>query len=145
MTHDIRLERRSAQRFAVHDPVCIQPTDNSDPRSGLIQDISSSGMLFYSDAPLSVGDAVELSYAMPEEVTLGERMRIHGWAKILRVTPPTVGTRSSVAVHIERCEFLPERQPGNDRIETSHVTDSVERDELSLSANVFQARPASFS
>lgn len=145
MNDGCRIERRSAQRFAMHDPVCIKSPNRTAPDWGLIQDVSTHGMLFYTDALFNKDEALELTFAMPEEVTLGERMRVRAFGKVLRVVSPTIGSKSGIVVHMERYEFLPETDSAVSHPEISSGMDSAHAEELSLSANVFQAHSDNLS
>jgi PilZ domain len=138
MNDSLHLERRSTQRFAIHAPVCIQSRAGNSQR-GLMQDISTSGMLFYADLPLNVGEIVELNFVMPEVVTLGEQMRVRAMARILRVLPPIVGTQSGIAVHMESYEFLPEAAFSASALPATRETESAAHEELSVTANTFPA------
>ena len=107
-TYPVRIERRRTQRFAVQLPVTIRLQGSDHEGYGFIQDLSAGGVLFYTDYPLSEGDAAELTLHMPAEITLGETMRVRCRAKVVRIVPPAGGTACGIAVRLEGYEYLPE-------------------------------------
>ena len=111
MTIDqVQLERRAAQRFDFHLPVSVRLVGSDHEGCGFTQDLSARGALFYTDFPLSEGDAVELTLVMPSEITLAENMRVRCRGRVTRVLQPVVGSKFGVAVHLEGYEFLPETE-----------------------------------
>ena len=79
---------------------------------GLTQDLSSRGVFFLTDAPLTEGLEIELTLQMPSEITLGESMRVRCRGHVLRVVklPQDVSGAQSkigVAVRLEGYEYLP--------------------------------------
>ena len=66
-----RLERRGAQRFEVHSPLAVHFEGRTVP--GFIQDLSGRGIFFYAETSLPNGAAVELTFTMPSEITLGRK------------------------------------------------------------------------
>jgi hypothetical protein len=107
-TDPVRIERRPTQRFAFQLPVTVRRKDGDHEGYGFTQDLSARGALFYTDYPLSEGDAVDLTLLMPAEITLGESMRVCCRAKVVRVEPPAGGTARGIAVRLEGYEYLPE-------------------------------------
>jgi len=112
-TGPVRVEHRATQRFDCHLPIRIGLAGKTHEGLGLIQDLSTGGVLFYTDFLLSVGSAVELTFVMPSEITLADNMRVRCQGRVLRVIPPSVGTKSGVAVHIETFDYLPETEAQN--------------------------------
>jgi PilZ domain len=104
-TEPVRLERRVGQRFEVHVPILIDKAGQKVP--GFSQDISSRGVFLYTEAPLAEGDAVELTFTMPSEITLGESMRVRCQARVLRAGVSGAGQRNGVAVQLDSYEYLP--------------------------------------
>jgi hypothetical protein len=100
-----RLERRAAQRFEVHVPVAVHFEGRTVP--GFTQDLSGRGMFFYVEAELPEGAAIELTFIMPSEITLGESMPVRCGGRVLRSTPTQGGRRRGVAVQLESYEYLP--------------------------------------
>jgi hypothetical protein len=89
------------------------------------QDLSSRGVFFFTDAPLTEGSAIELTLRMPSEITLGESMPVRCRGKILRIvrpagTPESVlasalaETKIGVAVRLECYEYLPDSRDPSD-------------------------------
>ena len=100
-----RLERRSAQRFEVLLPLAVQFDGRTIP--AFTQNLSGRGIFFYAEAAIPVGTVVELTFAMPSEVTLGESMPVRCRGRVLRAAPPLAGQRNGMAVHLESYEYLP--------------------------------------
>ncbi|MBZ5598383.1 MAG: PilZ domain-containing protein [Acidobacteriia bacterium] len=113
-TDSVHLERRAAQRFDFHLPVCVRLAGSDQEGHGFTQDLSARGALFYTDFALNEGDAIELTLVMPSEITLAENMRVRCRGKVVRVAKPAVGSRTGVAVHLEGYEFLPDADTTNE-------------------------------
>jgi hypothetical protein len=109
-TDPLRIERRPRQRFSFSLPVSVRLAGGDREGHGFTQDLSARGALFYTEFPLSEGDAVELTLQMPAEITLAEAMRVRCCGHVKRIMPPAGGTARGVAVHLERYEFLPEAE-----------------------------------
>ena len=100
-----RLERRAGQRFELHLPLAVRFEGRTV--SGFTQDLSARGIFFYSEASLPEGAAVEVTFTMPSEVTLGESMPVRCLGRVLRVAPPHGGQRNGIAVRLDSYEYLP--------------------------------------
>jgi PilZ domain-containing protein len=105
MTEPLRVERRVGQRFEVHLPILVKAGDRTI--SGFTQDVSSRGVFLYTEASLTEGDNVELTFTMPSEITLGESMRVRCQGRVLRSGTPGAGQRNGVAVQLDSYEYLP--------------------------------------
>jgi hypothetical protein len=112
----IQVERRVGQRFPYLLPVSIRESAGTLEGVGITQDLSSRGVFFLTDLPLSGGIEVELTLRMPSEITLGESMRVRCKGRILRVVRPAAASGFSgaeskigVAVRFECYEYLTER------------------------------------
>lgn len=139
-TSQVQIERRSTQRFDFHLPVSVRLTQKPEQEgSGFTQDLSARGALFYTDFPVTLGDAVELTLVMPSEITLAENMRVRCRGKVVRVCPPGAASKSAVAVQLEGYEFLPEAAPSVDRFSAAH-DDS--QDDLEPEARPLRPRTA---
>ena len=112
----VRVERRVGQRFPYLLPVSLRQLSGDVEGVGFTQDLSSRGVFFYTDAPLTEGAEIELTLRMPSEITLGESMPVRCRGRILRVVrpatspsyPASVGaeTKIGVAVRLECYEYL---------------------------------------
>src|SRR5579863_5668361 len=87
----IRFERRPMQRFALTLPISVRLAGQARESSGYTQDISARGVLFFTDLPLSLSDAVELTFMMPSVITLAEAMRVRCRGRVVRIAPPSGG------------------------------------------------------
>ena len=75
--------------------------------NGFTQNLSARGVFFCTDSLLSEGELIELTLAMPSEITLSESMRVRCQGRILRVLPAGHETKYFVAVQLEKYEYLP--------------------------------------
>jgi PilZ domain len=114
-TPPVGVERRVGQRFPYLLPLSLRQLAESLEGVGFTQDLSSRGVFFFTDAPLTEGAEIEITLRMPSEITLGESMPVRCRARILRVIRPSVPSTSSgadakigVAVRLEGYEYLPE-------------------------------------
>jgi hypothetical protein len=123
MTTPVRVERRAGQRFPYLLAVSLRVPANGVEGVGFTQDLSSRGVFFFTDTPLTEGAEIELTLRMPSEITLGENMPVRCRGKILRVVRPVASgvngavlngspagaeTKIGVAVRLECYEYLKE-------------------------------------
>jgi len=109
-TEPVQLERRVGQRFEVNLPIVIRAQGVTV--GGFSQDISSRGVFLYTEARLAEGDAVELTFTMPSEITLAESMRVRCQGRVLRTGPSAAGQTNGVAVQLDSYEYLPAVESG---------------------------------
>lgn len=107
-TDQIYLERRASQRFDFQLPVGLRLAGTDREGCGFTQDLSGRGAFFYTDFQVAEGDMVELTFVMPSEITLTEKMRVRCRARVTRVQ--TVDSKFGVAVHLEGYEYLSEAE-----------------------------------
>lgn len=120
MTTPVRVERRVGQRFPYLLSVSLRQLPDGIEGAGFTQDLSSRGVFFFTDAPLTEGSEIELTLRMPSEITLGESMPVRCRGRILRIvrpvtahTEPSVSmvraeSKIGVAVRLECYEYLSE-------------------------------------
>jgi len=121
MTNDpVRVERRVGQRFPYVLAVSFRQAANSVEGMAFTQDLSSRGVFFFTDAPLSQDSEIELTLRMPSEITLGQSMPVRCRGRILRIVRPVPGsgkpvpdadkteTKIGVAVRFDGYEYLTE-------------------------------------
>src|SRR5262249_40270484 len=100
---------------------------------GITQDLSSRGVFFLTEVPLSEGSEVELTLQMPSEITLAESMPVRCRGKVLRVVPPAShasGGKIGVAVRLENYEYLSassQTSSSFERVATLHHDHSEDR------------------
>lgn len=82
------VERRIGQRFTFNLPVTLREISTAIEGFGFTQDVSSRGVFFFTDLPLSEGAEIELTLKMPSEITLGESMRVRCKGRVLRILKP---------------------------------------------------------
>ena len=119
-TPPVRVERRVGQRFPYLLSIALRQSVGSIEGVGFTQDLSSRGVFFYTDAPLTEGAEIELTLRMPSEITLGESMPVRCRGRILRIVRPVTAssqgspgslpaeTKIGVAVRLECYEYLPQ-------------------------------------
>jgi PilZ domain len=114
-TPPVGVERRVGQRFPYLLPLSLRQLAESLEGVGFTQDLSSRGVFFFTDAPLTEGAEIEITLRMPSEITLGESMPVRCRGRILRVIRPSTQSTSSrteakigVAVRLEGYEYLTE-------------------------------------
>src|SRR5437879_11222772 len=114
-TSPVRVERRVGQRFPYSLALSLRQPLGSVEGVGFTQDLSSRGVFFFTNAPLTEGSEIELTLRMPSEITLGENMPVRCRGRILRVIRPASPSDSTekapkigVAVRFECYEYLPE-------------------------------------
>ncbi|MSO19784.1 MAG: PilZ domain-containing protein [Acidobacteria bacterium] len=104
-------DKRRARRFPMQLPVSIRP-ENAKNGAQTVQtrDVSSSGIYFDFQSPMSVGTSVEFLMTLPEPLTKGSPVRIKCIGKVVRVAQNGNGSSSHVgiAATIERYEFVRE-------------------------------------
>src|SRR5205814_8216196 len=117
-TPPLRVERRVGQRFPYLLATSFRQTSDGIEGVGFTQDLSSRGVFFLTDAPLTEGSEIELTLRMPSEITLGESMPVRCKGHILRIVRPVSNSvhtgvtpqvrKIGVAVRLECYEYLPE-------------------------------------
>ncbi len=122
-TSPVRVERRAGQRFPYLLPISLRQSAGSIEGVGFTQDLSSRGVFFFTDMPLSEGAEVELTLKMPSEITLGDSMPVRCRGRILRIVrsaaarpdiaPVRMETKLGVAVRFECYEYLSDSPSAN--------------------------------
>src|SRR5271165_2481237 len=117
-TPPVGIERRVGQRFPYLLPLSLRQPGTSIEGVGFTQDLSSRGVFFFTDAPVTEGSEIELSLRMPSEITLGENMPVRCRGRVLRVVRPAPArdaagsalaeTKIGVAVRFDGYEYLPD-------------------------------------
>jgi hypothetical protein len=100
----VHFERRASQRFHFQLPIAVRLPGTDREGCGFTQDLSGRGTFFYTDFQVSQGDAVELTFMMPAEITLTENMRVRCRGRVTRVLP--FESKLGVAVYLEHYEYL---------------------------------------
>jgi hypothetical protein len=118
-TDQIHFERRASQRFHFQLPISVRLPGTDREGCGFTQDLSGRGAFFYTDFKVAQGDAVELTFMMPAEITLTENMRVRCRGRVTRVLP--VDSKFGIAVSLEGYEYLSEAESA------AHVATSFPR------------------
>ena len=96
------MEKRKAQRFDLTLPVeLIRASSAKASRQGETKNVSSSGVLFESDAKLRIGEPVEYLITLPTSPAPGIQVRLRCMGKVVRLVKET-----GIAATLERYEFV---------------------------------------
>ena len=98
-------EQRKNQRFDLRLPFQIVGSGTHVKTNGETKNVSSSGVLFTSKAPVPVGDAIEYLITFPKAPGARAEVRLRCVGKVLRQDQES----SAFAATLERYEFV--RQP----------------------------------
>lgn len=97
------MEQRKHQRFDLRLPFQLVGPSDQTGLKGETRNVSSSGVLFTSDRPLSVGETVEYLITFPKAPSARFETRLRCLGKVVREEP-----RTGYAASLERYEFLRE-------------------------------------
>jgi hypothetical protein len=96
------MEQRKSQRFDLKLPIeLIRGGSQPQPQRGETKNLSSSGVLFQSDATLRIGEPLEYFITLPTSSNSGVQVRIRCVGKVVRLAEKT-----EVAATLERYEFV---------------------------------------
>lgn len=98
-------DRRLSQRFALQFPITLVIPDSGLKVRGKTRDISSNGVFFYANLPVSEHQEVELLMTLPYEFAVVP-VRVACRAKVLRIEQDEGGGGKGVAAAIQRFDFL---------------------------------------
>ena len=104
-------ELRSTRRFNLRLPIEVKyAADSVKQAKAHTRDVSSRGICFYFDAPISPGSDIEFTLTLPPEITLTESIRVRCKGTVVRVdTPPLPGAKMGIAATIQHYEFVGEK------------------------------------
>src|SRR5438309_18960 len=97
-TPSVGIERRVGQRFQYLLPLSLRLPATSLEGVGFTQDLSSRGVFFFTNTPLTEGSEIEISLRMPSEITLGESMPVRCRGHVLRIVLSSSVTDSHVSL-----------------------------------------------
>jgi hypothetical protein len=95
------IEQRKHQRFDLHLPFELVRSKENAHVVGETQNLSSTGVLFRSPAPVEVGESIEYLITLPKAKGSPVDVRLRCVGKVLRGDGP-----SAFAATLERYEFL---------------------------------------
>jgi hypothetical protein len=98
---DTVTEQRKNQRFDLRLPFQIVGSGTNVKINGETRNVSSSGVLFTSKAPVPVGDAIEYMITFPKAPGARNEVRLRCVGKVLRQE-----RESAFAATLERYEFV---------------------------------------
>jgi hypothetical protein len=101
-------ERRSTKRYPLKLPLSVRASGFSATGEILTEssDVSSHGVYFFVQQPISSGAPLEIMLTLPSEITRGEPVRVRCEARVQRTEAQGKG-RVGIAAKIERYRFLP--------------------------------------
>ena len=94
------IEQRKHQRFDLRLPFQIVGSGKNGKTTGETKNVSSSGVLFTSKAPVAVGEPIEYVITFPKAPGARSEVRLKCVGKVLREDDT-----SAFAVTLERYEF----------------------------------------
>lgn len=95
------IEHRKNQRFDLRLPLEIIRAGAAEKATGETRNMSSSGVLFASAAPVEVGEPIEYLITLPKPPGASYDVRLRCIGKVLRED-----SESAFAATLERYEFL---------------------------------------
>lgn len=95
------IEQRKHQRFDLRLPFEIVRGETPSKAVGETKNVSSSGVLFTSDGPVTVGEAIEYLITFPRVPGSKSEVRLRCAGKVLRNDP-----EDAFAATLERYEFV---------------------------------------
>jgi hypothetical protein len=94
-------EQRKNQRFDLKLPLELIRNGNNSRMTGETKNVSSSGVLFTSNAAISIGEPIEYLITFPKPAGSRTEVRLRCVGKVLREDP-----ESKFAATLERYEFV---------------------------------------
>jgi hypothetical protein len=94
------IEQRKNQRFDLHLPFEILRDGPKDRLMGETKNVSSAGVLFSTESPVGIGEAIEYLITFPKAPKARIPVKLHCVGKVLRED------QSAYAVSLERYEFI---------------------------------------
>jgi hypothetical protein len=94
------IEQRRNQRFDLHLPFEILRDGAKDQVAGETKNVSSTGVLFSTESPVGIGEAIEYMITFPKTPKARTPVKLHCVGKVLREH------QSVYAVSLERYEFI---------------------------------------
>ncbi len=95
------MEQRKTRRFNLKLPFELIRAGASSKNPGETKNVSSSGVLFTSSAPVEVGESIEYLITFPKSPGAPADVQLRCVGKVLRGEP-----ESSFAATMERYEFV---------------------------------------
>ncbi len=97
------LERRTRPRSRTQLPIVLCASTTPEPR-GITRDVSQSGVFFYTDSAMDLGQSVTFKILMPSPGQVSTRALCNG--TVVRVEPEGNAGRCGVAVIITSLKLM---------------------------------------
>jgi hypothetical protein len=94
------IEQRKNQRFDLHLPFEILSDGGKEAVAGQTKNVSSAGVLFSTESPVGIGEAIEYVITFPKAPKARTPVKLHCVGKVLRED------KSAYVVSLERYEFI---------------------------------------
>jgi hypothetical protein len=103
------FELRTGERYSLELPMTVRRQNSVSLLAGITSDLSMAGVRFSAETTLEVGTALEFEIALPEEVTGGATVVIHGYGRVVRSDDLALAEQagnSGLACVIDSYEFV---------------------------------------
>ena len=102
------MDPNRAPRVRTEDAVAAvyKSTDHVRCVSGIMRDISRTGVFFYADFRPEEGSSIQLRLTFPRDVTYADPAPVRCNGRVVRVESNGTGSRIGVAVQIDSYEAL---------------------------------------
>jgi len=94
-----------AQRFTVRKPIFYRPTGGADFKLGVLLDISKSGVLLECQSQIVRGQALEMLFEMPQEITGQANRTVLSEGVVARIASTEIGS-PLIGVRLSGYRFL---------------------------------------
>ncbi len=105
--------RRNETRIPINIPIRFRPMADLQAceQVGESENLSQRGAFMWTTYPLlQVGTLIEMFMEMPHEISGAPSTEVRCTARVVRVQPPTLLSKTGVGLRIERYRVLAERE-----------------------------------
>lgn len=102
--HSARVEKRSRPRLLMQFPVIISGSTTPNAR-GITRDVSQTGVFFYTESPMTLGQVVDFKMLLPLATHVNTRAACKGTVVRVESGNPAAPQRCGVAVQITSIEL----------------------------------------
>ena len=104
--------RRNETRIPISIPIRFRPIADlqASEQVGESENLSQRGAFMWTTYPLQVGTQIEMFMRMPHEISGAPAAEVRCTARVVRVQPPTLLSKTGVGLRIERYRVLAERE-----------------------------------
>jgi len=104
--------RRNETRIPINVPIRFRALADvhASEQIGESENLSQRGAFMRTAYPLTVGTQIELFMTMPHEISGAEPTEVRCTARVVRVEPATLLSKTGVGLHIEKYRVLADRE-----------------------------------